>query len=142
MVWYVGSMCFFKVLTYLRSGSKINNMVTSNDQDRSLVMHSQVPSQAQGGPWFLKQRNCGDLRARSQLPTLKRVEGRVEAPGWNQEEGQALVIHSTHFVTPLVLGQATGNSGLTRLTTTQTRGKPPPSPIQYSLRYSTTPTSE
>ncbi len=43
---------------------------------------------------------------------------------------------------PLALGQATGNSGLTRLTTAQTRGKPPPSPIQYALRLSTTPASK
>ncbi len=43
---------------------------------------------------------------------------------------------------PLMLGQATGNSGLTRLTTARTRGKPPPSPIQYSLHYSAAPTSE
>jgi hypothetical protein len=30
---------------------------------------------------------------------------------------------------PLVLGQTTSDFKLTRLTTTQTRGKPPPSPI-------------
>jgi hypothetical protein len=30
---------------------------------------------------------------------------------------------------PLVLGRATSNFGLTKLTTTWTRGKPPPSPI-------------
>ncbi len=41
-----------------------------------------------------------------------------------------------------MLRQATGNPGLTRLTMAQTRGKPPPSPIQYSMRLSTTPTSE
>jgi len=34
------------------------------------------------------------LKAHSQLLALKRVEGCVEAPGWNQEEGQALVTHS------------------------------------------------
>ncbi len=44
--------------------------------------------------------------------------------------------------TPLVLGQTTGNSGLTRLTTARIRGKPPPSPMQYSLRLSAAPTSE
>ncbi len=43
---------------------------------------------------------------------------------------------------PLVLGQATSDSGLTRLITARTRGKPPPSPIQYSLRLSVAPTSE
>ncbi len=47
------------------------------------VTCSQVPSQAQGGPQFLKQRNCEDLRAFSQLSALKRVEGRVEASEWN-----------------------------------------------------------
>jgi hypothetical protein len=25
------------------------------------------PKLGQGGPWFLKQRNCGDLKAHSQL---------------------------------------------------------------------------
>jgi hypothetical protein len=34
-------------------------------------------------PWFLKQRNCGDLRVCSQLSALKGVEGHVEAPGWD-----------------------------------------------------------
>jgi hypothetical protein len=41
-----------------------------------------------------------------------------------------------------VLTQATGNSRLIRLTTARTRGKPPPSPILYSLRYSVAPTFE
>jgi hypothetical protein len=49
---------------------------------------------AQDGPWFLKQRNCGDLRAHSQLSALKGVEARAEASGWDWEEGQALVTHS------------------------------------------------
>jgi hypothetical protein len=48
-----------------------------------IMMRSQVPSYAQEGPWFLKQRNCGDLRARSQLSALKGVKRRAEAPGWN-----------------------------------------------------------
>jgi len=36
---------------------------------------------------------------------------------------------NSHFGAPLVLGQATGNFGFTRLTMAQTQGKPPPSPI-------------
>jgi hypothetical protein len=35
----------------------------------------------------------------------------------------------SHSGTLLMLGQATGNPGLIRLTTAQTREKPPPSPI-------------
>jgi len=31
----------------------------------------------------LKQWNCADLRAHSQLSALKGVEGCAEAPGWN-----------------------------------------------------------
>jgi hypothetical protein len=31
----------------------------------------------------LKQRNCGDLKAHSQLSALKGVEGHAEAPGWD-----------------------------------------------------------
>jgi hypothetical protein len=49
---------------------------------------------------------------------------------------------SSHFGTPLVLGQATGNFGLTWLTTARTRGKPPPSPIYYTLCFFVAPTSE
>ncbi len=49
---------------------------------------------------------------------------------------------STISKAPLVPRQAMGNSGLTRLTTAQTRGKPPPSPIQYSLCLPAAPTSE
>ncbi len=41
--------------------------------------------------------------------------------------------------TPLVLGQATGNSGLTWFTTARTRGKPPPSPIYYTMCLSMAP---
>ncbi len=42
---------------------------------------------------------------------------------------------NSHSGTPLVLGQAMGNSRLTRLTTAQTWRKPPPSP--YSILYIT-----
>ncbi len=49
---------------------------------------------------------------------------------------------SSLFEAPLVLGQATGNFGLTKLTMARTRGKPPPSPIWYSLCLLVTPTSE
>ncbi len=49
---------------------------------------------------------------------------------------------SSLFGAPLVLGQATANSGLTKLITAQIQKKPPPSPIQYSLHLSTAPTSE
>ncbi len=49
---------------------------------------------------------------------------------------------SSHSETLAMLGRTTGDLGLTRLTTARTRGKPPPSPIQYSLRYSIAPTSK
>ncbi len=42
----------------------------------------------------------------------------------------------------LVLGQETNNLGLTRFTTARTQGKPPPSPLQYTLRLSTGATSK
>jgi len=47
---------------------------------------SQVPSQAQDGPKLLKQRNCEELGAHSQLSALEGVEGCVEAPRWDWEE--------------------------------------------------------
>ncbi len=43
---------------------------------------------------------------------------------------------------PLVLGQATNNSVLTRLTMARTRGKPPLSPMQYTIQLSTGATSK
>ncbi len=45
-------------------------------------------------------------------------------------------------VTPLVLRRATGNLGLTRLITARIRGKPPPSPMQYTLHLRTRVASE
>ncbi len=120
---------------------------------RGRVTRTQAPYQIQDESTWVKQRNCLKLGACSQLSTLKGVEGRAEAPGWDQEEGQALLsysdLHPTNhklvsslFGAPLLLGRTTGDFGLTRLTTAQTWRKPPPSPIQYSLHYSTTPTSE
>jgi hypothetical protein len=44
------------------------------------MMRSQVPNQPQVGAKLLKLWNCGGLGARSQLLTLKGVEGRVEVP--------------------------------------------------------------
>jgi len=32
---------------------------------------------------FLRQQNCGDLKACSHFSALKGVEGRVEAPRWD-----------------------------------------------------------
>ncbi len=49
---------------------------------------------------------------------------------------------SSLFGALLMLGQATGDFGLTRFTTARTRGKPPPSPIQHSLRFFVAPTFE
>jgi hypothetical protein len=42
----------------------------------------------------------------------------------------------------LVLGQATGKLELTRLTMARTGGKPPPSPLYYTLCLSARPTSK
>ncbi len=49
------------------------------------IVGDTFPSPKLGPRWALvsKQRNCEDLRARSQLSALKGVEGRVEAPGWD-----------------------------------------------------------
>jgi len=88
------------------------------------------------------------LRARSQLPTLKGVRGACWKLRDRLRRGTNLlnytVLHPnptnklvrTHSAPFLVLGQATGYLGLIWLTTTQTRGKPPPSPIYYSMHLS------
>jgi hypothetical protein len=50
---------------------------------RTIVMRSQVPCWTQVGSKSVKQRNCEEFRARSQLSALKGVEGRAKAPGWD-----------------------------------------------------------
>jgi len=47
------------------------------------MMCSQVPYWTQVGSKLVKQHNCLELRARSQLSALKVVEGRAEALGWD-----------------------------------------------------------
>jgi hypothetical protein len=77
---------------------------------------------------------------RSQLSALEGVEGACWGSGITLGRGTSYSLTrtcikptnklvSSHSGTPLVLGQTTGNTGLTWLTTAQTRGKPPPSPI-------------
>jgi len=55
-----------------------NDPIALNKQTRS-----QVLCWTQVGSKSVKHRNCLELGARPQLSTLKGVEGRVEAPGWN-----------------------------------------------------------
>jgi hypothetical protein len=47
------------------------------------LMRSQVPCWTQVGSKLVKQLNCWELWARSQLSTLKGVEGCAEALGWD-----------------------------------------------------------
>ncbi len=49
----------------------------------SNLTRSQVPCWTQVGSKLVKQRNCLELGARSQLLALKGVEGRAEALGWD-----------------------------------------------------------
>ncbi len=81
------------------------------------------------------------------------VEGHDGTLGWNQEELTSFnYSHKPAQNQPqggqcivgalLVLKRAMGNLGLTRLTMTRTWGKPPPSPLQYTLRLSMGATSK
>jgi hypothetical protein len=58
-----------------------------------MLTHSQVPCWTQVGSKSVKQRNCLEFEARSQLSTLKGVKGHAEFSGWDKEEGQALVTY-------------------------------------------------
>ncbi len=71
------------------------------------LMCSQVFSQTQDGSELLKQRNCEEFKARSQLSALKEVEVHVKASGWDQEERQALATYSNLHQTNLQVGQFT-----------------------------------
>ncbi len=54
------------------------------------MMHPKAPSQIQDESKNVKQQNRLELRAHSQFLALEGVEGRVEAPRLDQEEGQAI----------------------------------------------------
>ncbi len=71
------------------------------------LMRSQVPCWTQVGSKLVKQQNCLELGARSLLSALKGVEGCAKAPGWDQEEGQALVTYSNMYQTNQQVGQFT-----------------------------------
>ncbi len=115
---------------------------------------SQAPYQTQDESKGIKQRNCSKFGAHSQLSTLKGVEGACR--GSEMGLGRVTSFSITHlnlhptnhklvsslFRAPLVLRRTTGDFGLTRLTTAWTRGKPPLSPIQYTLQFSTGATSK
>jgi hypothetical protein len=79
------------------------------------------------------------------------VKGRVGAPGWDYEDWQAnqlltqICINQTtswlmRNCNTLVHGRTTGKHRLIILTTTWTWGKPPPSPLHYSLCLAMGPT--
>ncbi len=96
------------------------------------------------------------FEVRGTLPALNTRRGRGVCCGSGMGLGRMTSFSITHSnlhptnhklvislsKAPLVLGRTTRNFGFTRLTTAQIRGKPAPSPIYYSLRYSAAPTSE
>ncbi len=78
--------------------------------------------------------------ARSLTHNISRVKGHNGASRWDQEDLQAIQLLTRaytnrttswlmHNWNTLVHGRTTSKHGLTRLTTTQTWGKPPPSPL-------------
>ncbi len=71
---------------------KLVNLQVNKDQ--LLLTRSQIPCWTQVGSKSIKQRNCLELGACSQLSALKGVEGPAEVLGWDKEEGQALVTYS------------------------------------------------
>jgi hypothetical protein len=108
------------------------------------MTRSQVPSQTQDGSKSFEQQNCEELEG--MLPALSTRRGRggvLRLRDGTRKSDKLLVIHtnlhstnhkvvSSLYGAPLVQGQATGDSRLTRLTrltTVRTRGKPPPFPI-------------
>ncbi len=117
------------------------------------LMRSQVPYWTQVGSKLVKQWNCLEFEALSQLSALKRVEGRAEPLRWDQEEGQVLVTYSNLHQTNQQVGQFTFWSTFSARTSHgqpwmhKTHHGPDSSeattfPIQYYLRLSVAPTSE
>ncbi len=95
------------------------------------------------------------IRSRGTLPSLqhyKGVEGRVGAVGWDQEKLTSFnyshgLSQNQHKVVSAQLEHFWCENeprafGHTKLTTSRTWGKPPPSPLYYTLRLSTGVTSK
>ncbi len=85
------------------------------------MTHPQAPCQTQNGSWMPNSGIVWELGTRFQLSALEWVEGRAEAPGLDQEEGQTIQLvglasktnHKlvrTHSAPFWVLGQAMGDS--------------------------------
>ncbi len=68
--------------------------------------------------------------------------GRVKSINYSHRPAQNQTQGGQCIVALLVLRQATGKLGFTRFTIARTWGKPPPSPLQYTLCFSTSPTSK
>ncbi len=112
------------------------------------MTHSQVPSQTQNGSKLL---NNGIVRNASSSQHQKGQRGVLKLRNGSRKSDKLQLLTQTCIKptnklvsslsgTPLVLKQAMGNPRLTRLTTARTQGKPPPSPIQYTLCLSAAPT--
>jgi len=108
-------------------------------------VHDALPSPKLGPRWALVSKIAELWGFQGTLPTLSITRGRGAC--WSSKMGlgrgtsfsylfelepassQPNKLVSSHSGAPLVLGQATGNSGLIRLTMAQTWGEPPPSPF-------------
>ncbi len=121
-------------------------------QKRNRIMHSQL---LEGLKCESQTKNNERVKSRGTLPGSQhfgRVKGRARAPGWDQEEltsftyshGCAQNQHKVVSASWSTFGARTnhGQFRLTRLTTAWTWGKPPLSPLQYTLRLSMKPTSK
>ncbi len=95
----------------------------------------------------LSMLNCGklELEGRSQLPTLKGVEGCAKSPEIRLGRGTSIIsLESTskinhkrvssHSRTPLGVGTSHGHFDTFDSPRPDPRGKPPPSPVQYFLQ--------
>ncbi len=105
------------------------------------MMCSQVPWQTQTEPKYRNNRKVGDSGHAPSSHHFKGVRGACWTFGMGLNQAN---MHKTnkqvgqHQVrAPLVLGRAMGDLVLIRFTTARIRGKPPPSPIQYTLHHST-----
>ncbi len=112
----------------------------------------QVPYQTKMGPTMSKNGSSWNLVPLPASNTKGGERGVLKASGLDQEEGQLFsysVLHQNQpqvgqftFGHTLAVGTSHRQHGLTCLTMAQTQGKPPPSPIQYSLRCSAAPASK
>ncbi len=121
-----------------------------------ILLGDTFPSSLLDSNMSLRQKTTERLGAQGTFPGFQHLKGQRGVlelqDGTRKSDKQFIHSHKSasnqpqlgqyNVGAPLVLGRATSDLELTRFTMARTQGKPPPSPIQYTLHLSIRPTSK